>query len=144
MPTSPIVQAQIAIAAAICLLAFWKGGSAERIAGALILANVVWGLFMAKLLTEPVASLARLADDGILALAMLALLLRFGAPWLGVAMLLYAAQFSLHSYYLVVGRPANDQLHAIANNAIFMSIILCLLVGTVLAWRRRIHTRSAT
>lgn len=142
MPTSPIVQALIAATVVICLLAFWKGAMAERIAAGFVLANIVWGLFFAGFLSD-FAGLTRLINDAVLALAMLALLLRFAAPWLGVAMLLYAAQFTLHSYYLVVGRPDNDQFHAIANNAIFWGISLSLLVGTILAWRRRVRGRTA-
>lgn len=143
MPTSPIVQALIAATVLICLLAFWKGNAAERFAAGFVLANIVWGVFLAGFLSE-FAGLTRLINDAVLAIAMLALLLRFGAPWLGVAMLLYAAQFTLHSYYLVVGRADNDQFHAVANNLIFLGISVSLLLGTILAWRRRVRARTAS
>jgi hypothetical protein len=77
-----------------------------------------------------------LCADAVTALGLLALALRFASPWLGATMLFYAAQFSLHSFYLVAARP-NDLLHLLVNNLNFLGIHLSLVAGTVLAWRKR-------
>lgn len=57
-------------------------------------------------------------------------------------MLLYAAQFGLHSFYLVTERK-NDWFHAVANNLIFLSVSISLAVGVLGAWLRRRRTRRA-
>ena len=44
----------------------------------------------------------------VLALGLLAVTLRYGSLWLGGAMLFYAAQFTLHSVYLVAGRSNKE------------------------------------
>ena len=59
-------------------------------------------------------------------------------------MLLYAAQFALHSFYFVTQRP-NDLFHAMANNINFALVIWSVIIGTVVAWsKRRQRTRDAT
>jgi hypothetical protein len=57
-------------------------------------------------------------------------------------MLFYAAQFTLHSIYLVTARP-NDWLHIIVNNFNFLGIHVSLVAGTILALRKRAQERSA-
>jgi hypothetical protein len=55
---------------------------------------------------------------------------------LGIAMLLQAIQFSLHAYYLVGGLP-RDRTFAMVNNLDSIGVLLCILAGTLLTWRRR-------
>ena len=50
-------------------------------------------------------------------------------------MLLYAAQFTLHSFYFVIARPV-DFFHATVNNLDFLLVIICLGVGTFVSVRR--------
>jgi hypothetical protein len=50
-------------------------------------------------------------------------------------MILQAVQFSLHAYYLVGERP-HDRSYAIVNNIDTLGVLLCILVGTLLAWRQ--------
>ena len=114
----------------ICGLAFWLGALSEKIGGAVILGNVAITLGLGAIDLGPSAAVAQLALDGATAAALLFVLLRFGRPWLGVAMLLYAAQFALHSFYLVTERP-NDTFHAMANNAIFLGVSLSLAAGVL-------------
>lgn len=135
MPSSPIVQLLIVFGLASCLLALWKGGPAERLGAGFILGNMALGRALGAA-PESLGPTLDLVNDALIAVAFLALTLRYGAVWLGVAMLLYAGQFALHSYYVVLDLP-NDRLHARVNNLIFVSVILCIVVGTVNAWRRR-------
>ena len=63
--------------------------------------------------------------------------------WLGGVMLLYALQFSSHAFYIVTER-ASDRLHAIINNLDFTGVVVCLVSGTIVAWRRRNQTKAAS
>ncbi|WP_244906776.1 hypothetical protein [Caulobacter flavus] len=88
-----------------------------------------------KLAPEGVQSVVLLVIDAALAVAFLLLAMRFVSQWLGVAMLLQAVQFSLHAYYLVVEKP-HDYLYRSVNNINTIGVLLAVLVGTLLAWRR--------
>ena len=152
MPASPIVQLLILFGLAGVAFAAWKGRAPERIAAAVVAANLILGLLFQALTPETQGSL-RFANDGLAALVLLgvthtdtpAITIRYGAPWMGGVMLFYAAQFSLHSFYMVTGRSNAEYLHALINNVIFASIVWCLIIGTAVAWYRRVRTaRAAT
>jgi hypothetical protein len=136
MPTSILLWAFIGLDLAVCGLALWKGGRAERLGALVILVNTF--VFMAgdAVVPKPMIPLLLLADDAASALALLAITLRYASPWLGGAMLFYAAQFTLHSYYLVTERQT-DLFHVVINNLNFIGVIFCLAIGTAIAWRRR-------
>ena len=145
MPTSPIVQLLMVFALSGVLFALWKGGVAERLAACVVAANLALGVLVVEILT-PFQDTLRFASDGLTAAALLAVTLRYGAPWMGAVMLCYAVQFSLHAYYMVTGRQQTDYLHAVINNINFSAIIWCLVIGTAVAWRRRsraVRSRTA-
>jgi cbb3-type cytochrome oxidase subunit 3 len=116
--------------------AAWKGNRAERIAAAVVVVNLLVGV-AAELLIPGGSSVVRLANDGLAALALLAVTVRYGALWMGGVMLFYAAQFSLHSIYMVTDRSDRDYLHALVNNIDFSGVTWCLIIGTAMAWRQR-------
>lgn len=118
-----------------CLLAFLKGGPAERLGAGLIL---IFALFWeATVFLSPEArSIAQLVGDGLTAVGLLAIALRYASPWLGGALLFQAAQFSLHSFYVVTNRPP-DTLYIVVNNANLLAILGCLTFGSLIAWRDR-------
>lgn len=115
--------------------ALWKGGAAERMAAAVVAANVVIGL-LGQWAAPDSGAIIRLCNDGLAAAALLVITIRFGALWTGGVMLFYAAQFSLHSYYLVTEQQP-DYLYALVNNINWSGIIWCLIIGTGVAWRQR-------
>jgi hypothetical protein len=123
------------------LFAIWKGSAAERAAAVVVMVNIVIG-DSGRLLAPGSGDVIRLVNDGLTALALLAITIRFGALWMGGVMLFFAAQFTLHSFYLVTERP-NDFLHALINNIDFSGIIICLIIGTVLAWRAHLRAGRA-
>ncbi|MBW8813546.1 MAG: hypothetical protein JF588_08985 [Caulobacterales bacterium] len=123
------------------VFAFWKGGSAERMAAAVILANVAIGYLSRQVLPDS-EGLIRLVNDGAAALALLVITIRFGAPWMGGAMLFYAAQFALHSYLLVTEATAG-YLVAALNNTFWNGVVWCLIIGTAAAWRARLRRERA-
>lgn len=143
MPTSPIVQLLTLFVLSALTFAVWKGTLAERIAAIVVLLNITAGLAVQKFVPD-FSGAFRFINDGLAATALLAVTVRYGAPWMGGVMLFYAAQFSLHSYYLVTGRSNSDYLHAVVNNVNFMGIIWCLIIGTAVAWRRRAVRRRKT
>jgi len=124
------------------LFAVWKGGAAERAAALVVIANVIIGQ-TGQFLAPDSSGLIRLVNDGLAALVLLAITVRYGALWMGGVMLFYAAQFSLHSYYLVTGRSDSDYLHALINNIDYSGIIWCLIIGTIVAWRGRLRRGRA-
>lgn len=123
-----------------CGLAVWKGGDAERLGGALILTfAVIWEA--TAFLPEGVRPTLQLVFDFLTALGLLAIALRYASLWLGGVLLFQALQFSLHSFYFVTKKP-HDNLHAVVNNGVFLAILTCLAVGTLVAWRRRVTAQA--
>ena len=143
MPTAPIVLGLIALTLGISLLALAKGGPPERLGGAVVGANVLLSIAGGLVLSQSAQPIARLTLDGVTALCLLVIAVRYASFWLGGVMLLYAAQFSLHAFYMVTSRPI-DLLHIKVNNANFLGVSVCLAVGTVVAWRQRVQAQSAT
>lgn len=117
------------------IFALWKGGIAERYVALVVVANVVIGQ-SAQWIAPNSGEFNHLIIDGLTALILMGITLRYTALWMGGVMLFFAAQFSLHSYYLVTERPI-DYLYALINNIDFLGIIWSLIIGTIVAWRRR-------
>jgi hypothetical protein len=124
------------------LFALWKGGPAERLAALIVVANVALGSLGHMLAPVIDDGVIRLFNDGLAAIALLAVTIRYATPWTGGVMLFFAAQFSLHSYYLVTGRPDSDYLHAVVNNVDWSGVSWCLIIGTAMAWRQRARAAS--
>ncbi|HEX7887595.1 MAG TPA: hypothetical protein VF474_16600 [Phenylobacterium sp.] len=125
-----------------CVFAFTMGGSAERYAAGVIILNMALGYGVRATFPEAASSF-KLVNDGLAASALLVLAVRYAAPWLGGAMLFYAAQFALHSYFLVLNLPASAS-RAHINNLNFAGITCCLVAGTVVTWRRRARAGRAS
>ena len=142
MPTSAIAIGLTALTLGICLLALWKGGSAERMGAALILANALLGNAGSLFFPDSIPAVVWLIGDGLTAVGLLIVAVVYASFWLGGVMILYAALFTLHSFYFVTSRPI-DLFHARANNLDFLGISICLAIGTIISWRRRIKSRRA-
>ena len=115
--------------------AIWKGDSAVRWAALIQLCTSVDTL-IATALGGDWNQTFELGADLVAAGLYLLLAVRFANQWIGAAMLLQAAEFSLDSFYLVTDRPL-DHLHAWVNNTCEWGIVLCILLGAVLAILRR-------
>ena len=123
-------------------LAWFRGGRAEQYGASLKLATSLIALAVHHLLKQGAISGALLTADGVLAVGFLALAIRYSSLWIGVAMLLQAGQCSLHAWYLV-NALERDRFYAISNNLISIGILTCILVGTVISWRRRAKAIAA-
>ena len=121
---------------AVSAFAIWKGDVAVRLAALTHLSVQIVTLLINPKLGDIGGESALLAVDFASAVIFLLLAVRFANLWIGAAMILQAAQFSLHAYYLVMELP-HDRLHAWINNSCDAAILLCILVGTVLSIRRR-------
>jgi hypothetical protein len=133
---NPIAVTLILFGLVIVALAFWRGGTAERLGAAVVAGNQLVALIFVVLGGRgQTPLLVQLTLDGAAAVALLFVLLRFGWPWLGVAMLLYAVQFTLQSVYLVLAINKN-YWHFVLNNLNFIAIHLALAAGTVQHWFR--------
>ncbi len=119
----------------VCALAWVKGGAPERIGGIIVFVSSVAALLIQLFLPGPKQSIPLLLGEGLIGFGFLILALRYASPWLGGAMLLQAIQFSLHAYYLV-GEVPHDRTYAIVNNLDSLGVLICILIGTVQAWRR--------
>jgi len=128
-----------AFALSVWAFAFWRGSGAERWAAAVVSGNQIAFLVFAYVVewtgVAQTNLFAQLFLDGATAIALLLILLRFGRPWLGLIMLLYAAQFALQSVYLV-GQIKKNNWHVHINNLNFIAIHITLAVGTAQHWLR--------
>ncbi|OYX73670.1 MAG: hypothetical protein B7Y81_02000 [Caulobacter sp. 32-67-35] len=122
----------------IIVLAFSKGGAPERLGALAMFLAAVAAFVVNAFAPAGVRPILLLADEGLLGIVFLLLALRYTSPWLGVAMILQAIQFSLHAYYLV-GQIPHDRTYAMINNLDSLGVLLCILIGTLLAWRKRMR-----
>jgi hypothetical protein len=118
------------------LLAWRRGGGAERAGAIIMLIASVMVLLIHLILPVALQVYALLIDEAALAAGFLLVALRYFSPWLGVAMILQAIQFSLHAYYLV-GEKDHDYLYKLVNNVNTFAILLIILAATLLTGRKR-------
>ena len=136
MTLNPIVLAIWLTIFLTFALSIWKGGTAERWAGSLVVLGALTALAIHRTVPADMLPLVLLFAEFLLACGFLVLAVRYANLWLGAAMLLQAVQFSLHAWYLLVERP-RDALFSTINNIDTVGILACVLMGSVIAWRRR-------
>jgi hypothetical protein len=117
----------------VTVFAWVKGGWPERLGALLNL--FIAGLFLVLQFGMPPAMLAPglLVIDGLLGVGLLGLAIRYTSLWLGAAMLLQAAQFSLHAFYYVTAKSF-DLLFAVVNNVVSWGILIAIVAGTFASW----------
>jgi hypothetical protein len=125
-----------------CALAFLRGGPAERWGAALIFFFAL--LWEGRILLPPDAkAILQLIGDGLTALGLLVIAMRYASLWLGAALMFQAIQFSLHSFYFVTNRP-QDALQIIINNTNLFAILSCLIIGSLMSWRQKMRSASVS
>ena len=134
-----ILVAASAISLGTCLFALLWGSIGERLGAVAIVAGLLFGFTLGVIPSE-LRPVTELVYDGLIAFAFLLLALKFATRWLGIVLLLYAAQFALHAFYFVLSQP-HDRLYFVTNDAIFFAVTLCLLIGTIGAARGRLARR---
>jgi hypothetical protein len=118
-----------------CLYAWFKGAAPERLGAAFLLLATIAARVIDVGLPPEARQAPTLIGEGLLALGFLVLAIRYASLWLGAAMILQGIQFSLHAFYIVMERH-HDRLFAVVSNLVTLGIILCILLGTTIAWRR--------
>lgn len=136
MPNSVLSLIVYLVVLGVVLFAIWKGDTAVRLAGCMVAAGVLYN-FGIKLVPHDLKPIVQLTGDFLLAMGFLMLAVRYASLWLGGAMIFQAVQFTLHAWYLLAEKKP-DLFHAIVNNLDTVGILVCLLIGTITAWRRRI------
>ncbi|HEX5378286.1 MAG TPA: hypothetical protein VFW47_06910 [Phenylobacterium sp.] len=131
-----LLTAAIALVAAF---AWWKGAWPERFGASLNLLVACLFLVLQATMSQERLAPGLLTIDGVLGVGLLVLAIRYTSLWLGAAMLLQAAQFSLHAFYYVTAKSF-DQLFAVVNNVVSWGILLAIVSGTCATW---IQTRRA-
>lgn len=138
MYTSIVPMVGWTVLVGVLVLACWKGGQAERMGAVIVLGGAAYALLVHLVAPKGATAPLLLLGEGAMGGGFLFLALRHMSPWLGVAMLLQAIQFSLHAYYLVGDLP-RGRTYAVVNNLDSMGVLLCILIGTALAWRKRVR-----
>lgn len=141
MYTSPLPLIGWGATLAVFALAWWKGGPPERYGASLKMATSLIALVIHIVLKQESISGALLVADGVLAVGFLLLAIRYASLWTGACMILQAGQFSLHAWYLVA-ELERDRFYAVANNLVTLGILVCILLGTIVAWRRKATVRA--
>jgi hypothetical protein len=126
----------VAATLGICAFGLWKGDAPVRYAAITNVAVELFTIIINPKFGDVGSESLLLAVDFAFAVILLVLAVRFANLWIGAAMILQAAQFSMHAYYLVMELP-HDRLHAWINNTDDWGILIAILVGTILAIRRR-------
>jgi hypothetical protein len=126
------------LSVATVLLAWLRGGPAERLGATMIFVGNLFVVAIHFLVPVEPQALALLMTDAALAVGFLIVAMRYLSPWLGLAMILQAIQFSLHAYYLIGEKP-HDYLYRAINNFNTFAILLIILAATILS---ALHHRS--
>lgn len=137
-------QTMLLLCLAAVIFAWMKGGPPER-SGSLLMVSLTIGITLFQFLSKSrFGPLPILIGDGIVATGFLLLAVRYASLWLAVAMILQGAVFTLHAAVLMGVVPESDfyYYYATMNLATFL-VIVSIVVGTAVAWRRRLHEERA-
>lgn len=124
-----------------CGFAIWKGSEAVRAGAVLILVTWFVTLFASAVTRSYVPAIAFLASDGIMAIGLLFLAVRYSNWWMGAAMLLQSLALALHAGYFAAER-AELSRHVLRNyilgkNLASAGLLLIILAATFASLRRR-------
>jgi len=136
MSVSPFLMFLLTVIFSVCLFAVVKGGPAERRASLIFAAGALAVELIHFAIPRDLQGGLLLATDGFVAGGFLLVAMRYASLWLGVAMLLQGVQFSLHAYYFVTGAERGNA-YAMVNNLDSAGVLLCMLIGSIVAWRKR-------
>jgi hypothetical protein len=144
------IYSEIALACLVlfCGFAIWKGSEPVRAGAVLIIATWAVTLLASAVTRSYVPATAFLASDGIMAVGLLFLAVRYSNWWMGAAMLLQALSLALHAGYFAAER-ADLSKHVLRNyvlgknlaSAGLLLIILAATIASILG--RRPKTGSA-
>lgn len=133
----------IVAALVVFVLAALKGGEAERVGAALMVADWVLTLASSWLAGHDVYQHVRLLPanvavfiDFFFSLGLLVMALRFSKLWVGAALMLQGVMLAMHALSLSPDAPG-FLIYAATMNLVTCCLLLSLLMGTISAWSRR-------
>jgi len=130
----------------IATLAIIKGGPAARQA-TLIFLGVTLAVTAANMFAAKQAPTIGLVGDALLALAFLWLAMRHRSLWLAGAMIAQGTAFAFHAFLLEQENSKVDDrtyfIFAVGMNLMTWLVMLLILTGTIIAWRKRRHRIAA-
>ena len=128
-----------------CLFSWWKGGASERY-GSTVYALSVLGTMCLELVTGQSTPVTQeLFLDTAVAVAFLALAIRYNNLWLGAAMMVKGLQLGIHATRLTDGEDSmfgNVNLYALSLNLVELLLFGILVSGTASSMRLRARRRS--
>jgi hypothetical protein len=131
------LYSQIALISLVlcCGFAIWKGGAPERLGAILIAASWAVTLVAAAVTRSYMPATAFLVSDGVMAVGLLILAVRYSSLWMGAAMLVQAIVLSLHGGYFAAERSELSRhwlhLYVLGKNLGSGALLLILLSATV-------------
>jgi hypothetical protein len=125
----------------VCGFALVCGGRPERLSAGIILVSAVIYQFNIYVPADVRPSTAILLD-GVSALGLVFVTVRYASLWLGGVMVLQAAQFTLHATYILAERPLDRQYSEINNTFVFIQMSI-LLTGVLVSQHRRRRAAKA-
>jgi hypothetical protein len=147
------IYSEIALACLVlfCGFAIWKGSDAVRAGAILIVATWLVTLLASAVTRSYVPATAFLASDGIMAIGLLFLAVRYSNWWMGAAMMLQAIALALHAGYFQAER-ADLSKHVLRNyvmgknlaSAGLLLIILAATIANVLSRRAKASKARAS
>ena len=136
-----IISALACTAAVVCILAWWKGGSAERF-GAAAIATAWLIVTLAQASNHNLLPIVWvLCADIALATCFLALALRYSSIWLGAAMLFQGVEIGGHAAILT--SSISRTLYVWLLDIMSTLVLLAILGGTLASWSRRVAIRRS-
>lgn len=137
-------QAALAALVVVCGFAIWKGAAAVRSGAVLIVVTWIVTLTASAVTRSYVPATAFLASDGIMAVGLLFLAIRYSNWWMGAAMMLQSLSLALHAGYFAAER-ADLSAHVLRNYILgknlasggLLLIILSATIASLLARRSR-------
>ena len=130
----------------VCAFAWFKGGAAERYGAVVFLVSSLGAVGFELSTHQYLPVVQMLMLDTLVALAFLALAIRFNSLWLGAAMIVKGLQLGLHATHLTDSGDAylaGFNLYAVGLNLIALSILLIFFGATLASIRGRSAIRYA-
>jgi hypothetical protein len=139
-------QAALAALVVVCGFATWKGTDAVRSGAVLIVVTWFVTLVASAVTRSYVPATAFLASDGIMAVGLLFLAIRYSNWWMGAAMLLQSLSLALHAGYFAAERaelsPHVLRTYILGKNLASGGLLLIILAATIASLLNR-RSRAA-
>lgn len=140
-------QSGLAMLAATCVYAWWKGGAPERLGTLVVVVCWIGGDLLRAISGELMPTAMLFIADAMFSFGLLVIAVRYGSLWLGAAMVIESLMFCLHGIEVGDNDPPRWHgmiVYLLLSNIISYSVLLILAGGTTATLLRRMQARKAT